>query len=211
MRALLTLRHTFRGTDAILVFMQALDVAFELDRRWHWLRGEMEETKKPALMGVVRVLTEAGIAHAIIGGIAMQLRQDEPRTTLDIHIAVLDRAELPKAALEAAGFVHTGSFPHPDNWMGPGKTPVQFTSDPVLHEAIGRAESIPLEGVTLRVLMAADLLHAKLRAAGDPARRRSKRILDLADAHSLIEREPGLAEGSSEKERALLESAGVLP
>jgi hypothetical protein len=187
--------------------MQALDVAFELDRRWHWLRGEMEETKKPALLGVVRVLTEAGVEHAIIGGIAMQLRQDEPRTTLDIDIAI--RGQVPVAALEAAGFVHTGSFPHSDNWLGPGKTPVQFTSDPDLHEAIGRAELVVLQDVTLRVLSAADLLHAKLRAAADPAQRRSKRILDLADAQSLLEKEPGLAGSLSDSERALLERVGV--
>jgi len=189
--------------------LPAIEIGFELDRRWHWLRGEMEDTKKPALLGVVRVLTLARVPHAIIRGIAMQLRQDEPRTTLDIDIAVLDRAELPRAALEAAGFRHTGSFLHSDNWRGPGETPVQFADDPELRDAIERAEPMKLEDVTLRVLAAADLLHAKLRAARDPARRRSKRILDLADAESLLEKDPALAATLSDEERALLARVGV--
>jgi hypothetical protein len=189
--------------------LPAIEISFELDRRWHWLRGEMEDTKKPALLEVVRVLTLARVPHAIIGGIAMQLRQDEPRTTLDIDIAVLDRAELPRVALEAAGFQHTGSFLHSDNWRGPGETPVQFTDDPDLRDAISRAEPMELEDVTLRVLAAADLLHAKLRAARDPARRRSKRILDLADAEALLEKDLTLAASLSEEELALLARVGV--
>jgi hypothetical protein len=189
--------------------LPALETSFELDRRWHWLRGEMEETKKPDLLGLVRVLTEARVPHAIIGGIAMQLHQDEPRTTLDIDVAVLDRSKLPRVALEAAGFQHTGSFPHPDNWKGPGRTPVPFTDDPELRDAVGRAEPMKLEDVTLHVLSRRDLLHAKLRAAGDAARRRSKRILDLADAEALLEKDPALATSLSEEERALLARVGV--
>jgi hypothetical protein len=198
-----------RGCYADGSMLSAIEIGFELDRRWHWLRGEMEDTKKPALLAVVRVLTLAGLPHAIIGGIAMQLRQEEPRTTLDIDIAVLDRADLPRAALQAAGFQHTGSFLHSDNWRGPGETPVQFTDDPELRDAIPRAEPMALEDVTLRILAPADLLHAKLRAAGDPARRRSKRILDLADAEALLERDSTLAASLSEEERALLARVGV--
>jgi hypothetical protein len=82
---------------------------------------------------------------------------------------------------------------------------VQFTEDPALAEAISRAEEVELEDVRLRVIGRADLLHAKLRAAVDPARRRSKRLQDLADTQALIESFPDLEQELSDGERALLE------
>jgi hypothetical protein len=57
------------------------------------------------------------------------------------------------------------------------------------------------------VITPADLLHEKLRAGRDPARRRSKRMQDLADAQALLEQAPGLAEALSEAERQQLASA----
>jgi hypothetical protein len=56
----------------------------------------------------------------------------------------------------------------------------------------------------LPVLAPFDLLRAKLRAAADPAPRRSKRLQDLADAEAIIERDPALAEGLSPEERERL-------
>jgi len=58
---------------------------------------------------------------------------------------------------------------------------VQFTDDPALAEAVKRAEEIELEEVRLRVISHLDLLHKKLRAATDPARRRSKRLQDFEE------------------------------
>lgn len=181
-----------------------LEAGFLLDRQWHWLRSEMETTKKPDLVALARVLARAGVPYAIIDGVALQVRQDEPRTTLDIDLAVLDRDQIPRAALEAAGFVETGRFKHSENWVGPETTPVQFTDDPALGEAVDRAERIEVDGVPLRVIRRVDLLHEKLRAGADPARRRSKRLQDLADAQSLLESDPGLATELTAEERALV-------
>ena len=49
------------------------------------------------------------------------------------------------------------------------------------------------------------LLHETLRAASDPARRRSKRLQDLADAQALLEFTPTLAQELRAEERALLD------
>ena len=68
---------------------RGLEEGFILDRQWFWLRGEMERTKRPALLALARVFTEAGVPYAIIGGIALQVHQTEPRTTLDIDVAVV--------------------------------------------------------------------------------------------------------------------------
>ena len=184
---------------------RGLEEGFILDRQWFWLRGEMERTKRPALIALACVLAEAGVPYAIIGGIALQVHQAEPRTTLDIDVAVATYGVLPRVQLEAAGFPCIGRFSPSENWLGPERTPVQFTDDPALVEAIPRAEEVELEDVCLRVIGRADLLHAKLRAAADPARRRSKRLQDLADAQALVELFPPLEQELSADERALLD------
>jgi hypothetical protein len=182
-----------------------LEEGFILDRQWFWLRGEMERTKRPTLLVLARVLAEAQVPYAVIGGIALQVHQAEPRTTLDIDVAVAAYSQLPRTQLEAAGFTCTGRFSHSENWRGPEGTPVQFTDDPALAAAIERAEEIELEEVRLRVIGRADLLHEKLRAAADLARRRSKRLQDLADAQALLESTPTLEQELSADERAVLE------
>jgi hypothetical protein len=184
-----------------------LDIAFELDRRWRLLRGEMEGSKKAALVELARILAEARVPYAIIGGVALQIHQSDPRTTIDVDLAVLARDQIPRERLESAGFRRTGSFANSENWIGPEQTPVQFTDDAALSEPIRRAQEITLESVKLRVIGKADLLREKLRAGSDPARRRSKRLQDLADAHSLVESDPTLVQSLTEPEKRTLESA----
>jgi hypothetical protein len=182
-----------------------LSAGFMLDRQWHWLRGEMETTKQPALLTLGRLLDESRVPYAIIGGIAVQIHHPEPRTTLDIDLAVLSRSAIPSEALMAAGFRRTGSFEHSENWVATDGTPVQFTDDPLLAGAISSAGEIVLDNVRLRVIQVADLLHEKMRAAIDPARRRSKRLQDLADAEALIEANPELTQQLRLEERAILD------
>jgi hypothetical protein len=184
-----------------------LEIGFELDRRWHLLRGEMDSSKKPDLVALATILASSETAYAVIGGVALQIHQAEPRTTLDIDLAVHDVTALPEAALFAAGFVRTGEFPHSLNWTGPGGTPVQFSDDPAFREAIERSEVSMIDGTPLRVAVPLDLVRAKLRATRDPARRRSKRIQDLADAVSLVESQPDLVAGLTPAERSELDRA----
>lgn len=189
--------------------MRGLDIGFRLDRQWHALRGEMEATKRPALTALASVLADAGTPYAIIGGIALQVHRAEPRTTLDIDLAVPRLELIPRAQLRAAGFrpgVRRGHFSHSENWLGPEGVPVQFTDDPALAPALERAIDIELDGVRVRVIGRSDLLHEKLRAGSDPAPRRSKRLQDLADAQGLLEETPPLRGELSEAEQALLDS-----
>lgn len=176
-----------------------------LDRQWHWLRGEMDTTKKPALLTIGRLLSESRIPYAIIGGIAVQIHHPEPRTTLDIDLAVLSCATIPSNALIAAGFRLTGSFEHSQNWIAADGTPVQFTDDPLLADAIASAGEIIIDDVILRVIKPIDLLHEKIRSGTDPARRRSKRLQDLADAQALLETHPEFAQHLSADEREVLD------
>ncbi len=182
-----------------------LSAGFLLDRQWHWLRGEMDTTKKPTLLTLARILSESRIPYAIIGGIAVQIHHPEPRTTLDIDLAVLSRAAIPAEALLAAGFRVLGSHKHSENWIAADGTPVQFTDDPELAGAIASASAINLDDVTLRVIQPVDLLHEKIRAGSDPARPRSKRLQDLADAEALLEADSELGRHLRPDERAVLD------
>jgi hypothetical protein len=187
----------------------ALEIGFVLDRRWHWLRGEMEQTKKNALLSLARMLATETVPYALVGGVAVQVHREEPRTTIGIDVAVADRARVPREDLVAAGFRELGGSGHVETWTGPCGTPVLFTDDPLLRDAVARADVVRLDDVDLRVVGIADLLHAKLRAGADAARRRSDRLQDLADAAGLVEARPELEAGLSGEERALLDRMGV--
>src|SRR5688572_23568367 len=110
--------------------MHGLDIGFQLDQLWHALRGEMETSKRPTIVALARALADAQTPYAIIGGVALQVHQAEPRTTLDIDVAVAALDQLPISALEAAGVRRTGRFVHSDYWVGPNSVPIQFTEDP---------------------------------------------------------------------------------
>jgi hypothetical protein len=185
--------------------VSGLTAGFLLDRQWHWLRGEMDQSKKPALFALCRVLADKQVVYAVIGGLALQVHQREPRTTLDIDIAVLSREAIPRAALKAAGFQFSGTFEHSENWTATDGTPVQFTDDPAIAPAVKAAGEILLDGLTLRVIGIVDLLHEKLRAGSAPARRRSKRLQYLADAQALLEANPDLINELTGEERDSLD------
>ncbi len=138
--------------DRIYAIIEAMirhgiETGFILDRQWCWLRGEMERTKRPALLALARIFAEAHVPYAIIDGVALQVHQAEPRTTLDIAVAVATYGQLPRAQLEEASFTWSGRCSHSENWIGPEGTPVQFTDDPALADAIARAEDVVLEDV----------------------------------------------------------------
>ena len=181
-----------------------LAAGFLLDRQWHWLRGEMEQSKRPAILAFARVMRDGHVPYAIIGGVALQVHQSNPRTTLDIDVAVIGRENIPREALLAAGFRFHGAFEHSENWFSADGTPIQFSDDPTLADAVANADEVVFEDVTLRVIRVIDLLHEKLRAGSDPARRRSKRLQDLADAEALLEMDPELDLQLTPAEKALL-------
>jgi hypothetical protein len=150
------------------------------------------DTKEQPLRAVIALLDASGTAYALIGGVAVQLYSKEPRTTLDIDLAVRKLEDVPSAALLQAGFTHEGRHAHCDNWQSPGsgpeRTAIQFSAeDARIAEAIARARSIDAGGFRLRVVTPADLLALKLVAAEDSTWRPSKRRQDLLDVVTLAE------------------------
>ena len=183
---------------------EALRQSVLLDVRFHDLRGEMVTTKERAFRELFRVLESTAVRYALIGGVAVQLWRSEPRTTLDIDVAMLSYEELPREALAQAGFRFLARHAHSENWLGPDDIPVQFTDDPGLAPFVDRATVLEIAGGVVRVAQAVDLVRAKLRAGTDPSRRRSKRLQDLADAEGLLEDHPDLANDLDDEEREQL-------
>ncbi len=162
------------------------------------------KTKEVAFAELFRVLEEERVHYALIGGVAVQAWRSEPRTTLDIDVAVRSYDELPCERLVAAGFRHTGRHAHSDNWIGPDETPVQFSDGAEFEPAIATAVSRAFGASVVRVAAPLELVRAKLRAAGDASRRRSKRLQDLADAQGLVEEHESIEPLLTDEERRAL-------
>ncbi|MEO8587247.1 MAG: hypothetical protein ABI584_13870 [Acidobacteriota bacterium] len=190
------------GPDSV---EQALRTSAALDVRFHDLKGDAVVTSKDGTFReLFRILEASGLEYALIGGVAVQLWRSEPRTTLDIDVAVKSYESVPRAALEAAGFRRLARHSHSENWTGPGETPVQFSADPALKFLIESAALKSFEGGHVRVASPSALVKEKLRAASDPERRESKRFQDLTDAKSLAEEHPEVESQLTPAETALL-------
>jgi hypothetical protein len=156
------------------------------------------DSKERSLRLVAQLLEREHVPYALIGGVAVQLHTEEPRSTLDIDLAVPTYAHVPRAALLEAGFDHTGRHDHSDNWRAPGpgslkqRTAVQFSAeDEGIADAVEHASIVELGGgVRLRLATVADLVVLKLAAAAEPKRRPSKREHDVADVLALLEEHP---------------------
>jgi predicted nucleotidyltransferase len=156
------------------------------------------DTKERALRELTEVLHAAGTRYALIGGVAIQLYSEEPRTTLDLDVALASYDDIPRAQLEAAGWKHEGTFSHSDNWRAPGpeprkqRTPVQFTVDRLTPGAVERAETFKVGDLAIKVAALPDLVLLKLEAAEEPRRRPSKQVSDVRDVMTLLEEHPEL-------------------
>ena len=198
---------------------QRLRASYALDRLWRETMGlPAGDTKEEPLRRVTSVLEAEGTAYALIGGIAVQLYSREPRTTLDIDLAVVKFDDIPTDALERAGFEYEGRFEHTDNWRatGPGsrseRTAVQFSAeDTGMAETVARAMRVEIGGLRMRLATAPDLLVLKLAAAEEPKRRPSKRRQDLLDVIILAEEHPDAAAAVPDlKERVARLGAAIL-
>ena len=178
-----------------------LAVGYALDRLWGETMGMPSgDSKEKPLRLITEILEREHVPYALIGGVAVQLHTEEPRSTLDICLAVPRYADVPRAALLEAGFEYTGRHDHSDNWRAPGpgplklRTAIQFSSeDPGIADAVAHADIVDLDdGLRLRVATVADLIALKLVAAEDSKRRPSKREHDVGDVLALLEEHPEL-------------------
>lgn len=176
-----------------------LRTGFSLDRRYAFLMGMPESDKESAILAIAHIFGEYGIPYAIMGGVAVQIHTSEPRTTLDLDIALRSQDDVPVDALRAAGFLHEGVFRFSDNWRAPGDAPrkqrtvVQFSADDLTAQAVAGAGVVTLGGVEISVVSPRDLVLLKIAAAKEPRRRHSKRISDYGDIVRLLEEHSEIA------------------
>ncbi len=187
------------GTLPPQTAQERLSIGYALDHLWSATMGLPEgDSKEQPLRLVAQLLDRERVPYALIGGVAVQLHSEEPRTTLAIDLAVQTYAHVPREALLGAGFEHTDRHAHSDNWRAPGpgplksRTAVRFSAeDDGLAEAVEHAIIVHLPGgVPLRVATVANLIALKLRAAEETERRPSKRMHDVADVLALLEEHP---------------------
>ncbi len=165
------------------------------------LLGGLPPLVARATLLVSRVLTAAGLPHAIAGGVAVYLR-GHARTTSDVDVLVnAGDLEAVRDALEAAGVVprYTGAKRRFRSEEGPAGVPVdlmlsgEFPGDgrpkPVAFPTLRAAELHRRRGASferlgqLRVLDLVTLVEVKL-ASGESAPHRGR---DLTDVQALIE------------------------
>jgi hypothetical protein len=152
------------------------------------------------------------LPHAIIGGIAVQSRLREPRTTDDIDVAVPSWGDIPAALLRSKRFRGRRRFEFSENWRCPGGTAVQFSPEPVLGVpgVVARREVVSGGGLRFQSASVPDLLRLKARAALEPRRRFTKRLSDIGDLASLLDQHRDAYASLSGPERAEIDSALAL-
>ena len=124
------------------------------------------DSKEKPLRLIAEILEREHVPYALIGGVAVQLQTEEPRSTLDIDLAVTRYSDVPRPALLGAGFEHTGRHDHSDKWRAPGpgplklRTAIQFSAEDVgIADAVAHASIVDLDGsLRLRVATVADLI-----------------------------------------------------
>lgn len=136
-------------------------------------------------------------AYALIGGIAVGIRAEVPRATVDIDLAVTTSVPRKHVVdiLSQDGFALTGEFAHSLNFRHRDGEPLQMSFDPSFDGSIARAEPVTVAGTAVPVVLTTDLIDMKQRAADDPARRRSRALRDLADIELLRGDVPEADEG----------------
>jgi hypothetical protein len=134
-------------------------------------------------------LESHAVSYCVVGGQGVNAYVD-PVVSLDLDLAIAAR-EAPRLESLLREHFRVESFPRSLNVSQTGSDlRVQIQTDPRYAEFVGRAERRDVLGLTLPVARVEDVLQGKIWAAGDHARRPSKRQKDLADIARLLESYP---------------------
>jgi hypothetical protein len=166
-------------------------------------RSREVETERPsdevraALVTTARILETAGVGHALVGGVAVQLYLGARRRPTDnVDLALASYRDLPRALFRLSGFVYGRRNARSDTWRAPAAAAaravtVRFVAGyDDLRAVIPRARPIELAGQPIRVAAPEDLVMLKLAAAEDPYRRLRRRRRDALDVLELLDECP---------------------
>lgn len=152
-----------------------------------------------AFRAFARVAKGAGIRFMVIGG-TFRDAVVRATSTRDIDIVLIDRRELPAAAMRAAGFRRVPRSPHAWRFAAGGRfVDLEIAAVASSAQAAGpfsaafqHAQTTIIEGVKVAVPRIEDYVVLKLLAAAADLRRRSR---DLTDVQYALEAFPEHAAG----------------
>ena len=153
---------------------------------------------------IVLFLEEEAVRYCVIGGQGVNAYAD-PVVSLDLDIVVAVE-QIPEVEALLSRQFKVERFEHSLNVSAAGSDlRLQIQTDPRYFDFVERATAREVLGMTLQVADVADVLKGKLWAAGDPTRRASKRLKDIADIARIIEVYPSLKDHVPESIRRRLE------
>ncbi|HVP89611.1 MAG TPA: hypothetical protein VMS75_00185 [Terriglobales bacterium] len=150
------------------------------------------EDKSDFLQAFLSVLNDGKIPFCLIGGLAVNAYA-EPVVSLDLDI-VVEASRLDEAVQVLKRTFRVKRFPNSINISAPGSDlRIQIQGDLRYQDFLPRARVKDVLGYRLPVARIEDVLLGKIWAAGDAARRPSKRHKDMADILRLLEAKKSLA------------------
>jgi hypothetical protein len=156
------------------------------------------------VMALVDCLEKADIPWCAIGGVAVNHWAREPMVTRDVDFVVaVEAAARAVELLEAAGF-DSEKFQWSVNFKGRSALRLQLSTEEFYHDFPARSVAADVHGILMRVASLEDTLRGKIKAWGEPDRRQSKRIKDLADISRLVEAHPRLLDSLPQQLKAKL-------
>ncbi len=144
-------------------------------------------TLRETLSQVHTALQNAGVDHALIGGMALSL-WGLNRATGDVDFLVeASQRESVEIALHNLGFTVFASTQEVLQLQGAGKVDILFAQRPLSRKMLADAKILPDMG--LKYLLAEDLIGLKIQAYKNDPRRE---LQDKADIQNLMRKNPGL-------------------
>jgi hypothetical protein len=144
-------------------------------------------TLRETLSTAHTALHNAGVDHALIGGMALSL-WGLNRATGDVDFIVeASQREFAEIALRNIGFTVFASTQEVLQLQGAGKVDILFAQRPLSRKMLADAKILPNMG--LKYLLAEDLIGLKIQAYKNDSRRE---LQDKADIQNLMRKNPDL-------------------
>ena len=142
-------------------------------------------TLRDTLSRTHRALEDAGVDHALIGGMALAM-WGLNRATGDVDFLVeSSQREAAEKVIQSLGFQIFASTNEVLQLHGPGNVDILFAQRPLSRKMLADAKILP--GMGLKYLLAEDLIGLKIQAYKNDPRRE---LQDKADIQNLMRKNP---------------------
>ena len=141
---------------------------------------------------LLSILHQTGSSYCVIGGLGVNAYA-EPVVSLDLDLVVVSDHISDIRSIAAAKGMKVEEFEHSINLSISGSDlRIQLQTDTRYQDFLAHCKQRDVLGYSMSVASLQDVLHGKVWAYSDQARRKSKRQKDLADIMRLVETHPEL-------------------